>query len=179
MSKIKNEQIVTLAAATSPTHLTSASSNSGSAFKAINLANVNFKNNKKLVKRIAFSSLGEFSADYTSASLSDFRSEVINNLNRVNSNKLQQNTITFNATSNTPTITLNSALSNNASNNNVNTSIMQLPNSANLSMNNSNTNLINSSRDPFTSQSITKFFQEERNASIYSKADIHKRIMGI
>ena len=167
MSKIKNEQILTLASGSSPS--TPAANTS---VKSINFANVNFKNNKKLVKRIAFSSLGEFTSDYNSASLSDFRSEVINNLNRVNKFNNAYLTNSSNMMISTPNTiaTINNA--------NTNTSIIQLPNSANLSTNNSNTNLISSSRDPFTSQSVTKFFQEERNASINSKADIHKRIMG-
>lgn len=158
MNKIKSEQSIALPSGSSPSHQNQQHPIT-TAVKTINLANISFKNNnKKLVKRIAFSSLGEFANDYSqSASLSDFRTEVIQNLNRVN--KFSNN---FNS-SNSPTLSSNAVAAS-----------LQLP-IATLTA----TNAISISKDPFSSQSITKFFQEERTASISSKADIHRKIMGI
>jgi hypothetical protein len=124
-------------------------------------SSLNFKtNNTRLAKRIAFSSLGDFSPDFPhSASLSDFRSEVMHNLSKV---KKFSNPY------------------NNNNNNNKNQFDNQLTNSTVLIQNNSSTQFPNTiNKDAFSSQSITKFFYDERNASVNSKADMHRKIMGL
>jgi hypothetical protein len=175
------------------------SQSSSYGLKNVNPANIHFRTNnpnRKQVKRvIAFSSLD----NPHSNSLGDFRSEVLGNLNKVkkfsihfssspSSNKtftntasnLNSNPKTATATTGpTDTTPTNKIISPNNSNNNSSPSLIALNQMISTNFNNNSSNSFIMSKDPFVSQSVTKFFQDEKTASVIGKADLHKKIMGL